>query len=208
MMRLLLYLTNFGDPYVTAPLAVIVVVWLGTTRSWRLLLTWVACFSAGVFVVAACRFAHRGWGMQLSALHITMVSGHTMLASAVYPTIFVICGSHATRRTTARAFLFGLAVALAIGVSRRLIGFHSTAEVATGWLIGSLIAGMTCWPLMATRSSEPHTTLRRYDPTPFAAIALALIVVCHGKIAPVSIWIDRTAPELSEWTKAQADEMH
>lgn len=210
--RLLIYLTNFGDPFLTVPLAGAVVLWLGATRSWRALLTWIACFTAGASLVAASHFAYAAWGLEIPALNLTAVSGHTMLASAVYPTTFALCASMARTRTALLAYVFGLVVAFAIGMSRLLMGVHSPAEVVTGWLLGTLIAGITCGPALSLRARAGVLSIgrdARRDSTPFAALALALIVVCHGKILPVSAWIDVNAPRLTQqWSKVPLDDSH
>jgi membrane-associated phospholipid phosphatase len=205
IVRMLFYLTNFGDPFLTVPLAGAVMFWLAVTRSWRALATWIACFTAGASLVAASHFAYAAWGLEIPALNFTAVSGHTMLASAVYPTTFALCASQARTRTALFAYLSGLLFALAIGVSRLLMGVHSPAEVLSGWLLGTLIAGMTCSPALALRMRAGIVSIgsnARHDSTPFAAMALALIVVCHGKILPVSAWIDVNAPRLTQqWSK-------
>lgn len=206
-MRTLLYLTNFGDPYLTVPLAGLVLAWLATMRSWRSLSAWAICFTAGALIVAASRVAHFGWGIQVAALNFTVISGHTMLASAVYPTALAICASRTQTRTIAGMFVAGLTFAFAIGASRVLIGFHSTAEVVSGFLIGALAAALTCVLMIespAQRASGTRIAFR--DPAPFTMIALAVIIMCHGKVAPVSAWIDRAAPELSQWSKTQFEE--
>lgn len=208
-MRLLSYITNFGDPYLTSLLAGVVMLWLAATRSWRPLIAWTSCFSVGVAAVAASRIAHAGWGIEIPALNFTVISGHSMLASAVYPTTFGICATQEKPRTTALAYLFGFGVALAIGVSRVLMGYHSPTEVATGWVLGTLIAGMTYLlgqsHVRMFSEGKGRATVA-HDTTPFAAIALAVIVVCHGKVVPISSWIDSTAPEVTQWSKTQMDE--
>ena len=178
--------------------------WFAATRAWRPLAAWTSCFSMGVVAVAASRIAHAGWGVEIPALNFAVISGHSMLASAVYPTTFGLCATQAKPRSAALAYLFGFACALAIGVSRILLGFHSTAEVMTGWLLGTLIAGMTgslMGPSRVRSFSVGKFSMR--DSTPFAATAMALIVICHGKVVPVSNWIDSNASEVTQWTKAQ-----
>ncbi|MFP3565387.1 phosphatase PAP2 family protein [Paraburkholderia sp. SIMBA_030] len=191
----------------TSLLAGVVMLWLVATRAWRPLVAWTCCFSVGVLAVAASRIAHTGWGVEIPALNFAVISGHSMLASAVYPTTFGLCATPAKPRTIVLAYLFGLVCALAIGVSRVLMGLHSTAEVVTGWLLGTVIAGMTC-SLMAQSRVRSFSVgkFSMRDSTPFAAIAIALIVICHGKVVPVSSWIDSNASEVTQWSKAQAVE--
>ncbi|MFM0631461.1 phosphatase PAP2 family protein [Paraburkholderia xenovorans] len=206
-MRLLSYITNFGDPYLTSLLAGVVMLWLAATRAWRPLAAWTICFSVGILAVAASRIAHARWGVELPALNFAVISGHSMLASSVYPTTLGICATQAKPRTAVLAYLLGTACAMAISVSRVLMGVHSTAEVVTGWLLGTFIAGITC--RLMNQSDVRSYSIRKFstrDSTPFAALALALIVVCHGKVVAVSSWIDSNAPVVTQWSKVQADE--
>ncbi|WP_080429849.1 phosphatase PAP2 family protein [Burkholderia ubonensis] len=207
-MRLLMYLTNFGDPYLTIPLAGLILAWLTMTRSMRASFIWMSGMAISGSIVAASRVAHVIWGMQVSALNFTVVSGHTMLASAVYPTALFICEDRTCRTTAIGPYVCGLAFASAIGVSRVLLGFHSTSEVISGLLPGVLVAMLTCEQL--ARSHAPRARTARLtvpDPTPFAAAALAAVILYHGKIAPISASIDRNAAELSQWGKTQVEKL-
>lgn len=213
--HLLFFLTNFGDPYLTGPLAAFIFLWLGFIRAWRALITWAVCFSTGAAIVAATKVAYAGWGIEVQALHFTVVSGHTMLASAVYPTVCAICATHTRRHSVLNMFLGGLAFALVIGISRKLFGFHTTAEVVTGMALGTLVATLTCAPMFKRQAgyvveqvtgSARTVALRRDLTTTYAAIALAIVVVCHGRIAPVSTWIDMKAPHWQQTITTKLDD--
>jgi hypothetical protein len=166
-------------------------------------------------VVAATKVAYAGWGIEVASLNFTVVSGHTMLASAVYPTVCAICATHTRRHSVASLFLGGLAFALAIGSSRVLYG-HTPAEIVTGMALGTLVATLTCAPMFQRRPSyvvealptggEHTVALRRDLTTSYSAIALAIIVVCHGRIAPVSIWIDAKAPHWQQSITTRLDD--
>ncbi|MFM0414711.1 phosphatase PAP2 family protein [Paraburkholderia aromaticivorans] len=198
-MRLLSYITNFGDPYLMSLLAAVVTLWLAATRAWQPFAAWTICFSAGVSLVAASRIAHAVWGIEISALNFAVVSGHSMLSGAVYPTTFGLCAAQERPRTTHVAYLFGLACAAVIGVSRVLMGLHSPVEVLAGWVVGTLIAGVTLILMNPSRARAVSIgRLPKCDTTLFAATALALIVVCHGKVVPVSAWIDNTASGVAQ----------
>ncbi|MCD4547994.1 phosphatase PAP2 family protein, partial [Burkholderia pseudomallei] len=139
-MRLLFFLTNFGDPMLTAPLAFAVLSWLAASRRRRAALVWALGFACAVGVVALTKFVYAGWGIGIAAWRFTGVSGHTMLGAAVYPLVAAICVRDAYPR---RALAAGLAFALAIGMSRVLLGFHSWSEIVSGWLLGAAVAAST-----------------------------------------------------------------
>ncbi|AJY43854.1 phosphatase PAP2 family protein [Burkholderia humptydooensis] len=150
-MRLLFLLTNFGDPILTAPLAFAVLSWLAATGRRRAALAWAFGFACAAGVVAMTKFVYAGWGIGIAAWRFTGVSGHTMLGAAVYPLVAAICVRDAHVR---RAIAAGLAFALAIGMSRVLLGFHSWSEIVTGWLLGAAVAVSTARCLRGTSGMQ------------------------------------------------------
>ncbi|MBI0328554.1 phosphatase PAP2 family protein [Burkholderia plantarii] len=204
-MHWLSYLTNFGDPYLTVPLATLVALWLAAARALRVACIWSCGIALGAALVAASRIAHIVWGVELAALHFTVVSGHAMLAAAVYPTALALCDNRGRREHRPGPALAGLAFAAVIGGSRVLLGYHSTAEVISGLLSGACVAMLTCGHLAFARSrfARPRG-FALPDPAPFAAAALAAVVMYHGKVAPVSASIDRNAVQLLQSDRSQA----
>jgi hypothetical protein len=58
----ILLITNFGDPFLTLPLASAILAWLVATRRVRLAVYWFAFFSCAAALVGATKFAYAGWG--------------------------------------------------------------------------------------------------------------------------------------------------
>jgi membrane-associated phospholipid phosphatase len=142
-MHVLYFLTDFGDPFLTVPLALIVQCWLVATRQWRVARCWAAGFTCSAGIVVLTKFAYAGWDIGVTALHFTGVSGHTMLSAATYPLIASIFVNRTNSVTFRRAILAGIAFALVIGVSRVAGGYHSWSEVVSGWLLGGSVALLT-----------------------------------------------------------------
>ncbi|MDN7673174.1 phosphatase PAP2 family protein [Burkholderia oklahomensis] len=226
-MRLLVLLTNFGDPFLTAPLAVAVLSWLAATGRRRAALYWAIGFACAVGLVASTKFVYAGWGIGIAAWRFTGVSGHTMLGAAVYPLVAAICVRDAHVR---RALAAGLAFALAIGISRVLLGFHSWSEIASGWLLGAGVAMSTAsrlrragdahasavrsMSMRADRNTHAHVgavVARRAagvsrSTIAFVAAACTIALSCYGRSAPVSAWISHTAPKVAEWSRVWFDD--
>ncbi|KWZ44149.1 phosphoesterase [Burkholderia savannae] len=226
-MRLFFLLTNFGDPFLTAPLAVAVLSWLAATGRRRAALYWAFGFACAAGFVALTKFVYAGWGIGIAAWRFTGVSGHTMLGAAVYPLVAAICVRDAHVR---RAIAAGLAFALAIGVSRVLLGFHSWSEIASGWLVGAGVALLTASrlrrasaaqadpagsaPLRARRIERVRAgaiAVRRPASVSrstilFVAAACTIAVSCYGRSAPVSAWISHAAPKIAEWSRVWLDD--
>ena len=142
-MHLLSFLTDFGDPFLTVPLALAIQCWLIGTRQWRAARCWAAGFVGGAGLVALTKFAYAGWNIGIAVLDFTGVSGHAMLSTAVYPIAAAICANRASPATVRRSMHAGLVFSLAIGVSRVAFGYHTWSEVVSGWLVGGYVATLT-----------------------------------------------------------------
>jgi len=184
------YLSAFGDPFLTLPLAAAIVVWLAIKGSRRIALAWAAFFCLAVLLVGVTKFAYAGWGIAIEAVHFTVISGHTMLSSAVYPIAFYLCAHGAGKRLTRWAVCCGIGFALLIGISRVMVGAHSQSEVIVGWLLGFAISGMLLKKL-------EHVARPVSPSVGFFATCMATAVTCYGHAAPIQAWIIDTAPQLA-----------
>jgi membrane-associated phospholipid phosphatase len=218
-MSFLSFLTNFGDPYMTAPLAAAVLGWLAATGRRRAALEWGGALGGAIGVVALSKFVYAGWGIGIEALRFTGVSGHTMLGTAVYPLVAAI---PARDGRGARAALGGLLFAFAIGWSRVALGFHAWSEVVSGWVLGALVAGVALRRMRgaaaevsrAVRRSresgggpaQPARTMGARASVAFVAAACAIVVFSYGHTAPVSAWISIQAPKMAEWGRTWFDD--
>ena len=103
---------------------------------------WLASLGVAVLITLASKFALLGWGLGWAALNFSSVSGHAMMAAAVYPVLFAVlipAPSVVGRWCTAGA---GIALALLVGVSRIVVGAHSWSEVIAGLAVGGVVAAV------------------------------------------------------------------
>lgn len=185
-----IFITKFGDPFLTLPLAIVILLWLMATRRKPLAICWLIFFSLAAAIVGATKFAYAGWGVHISEFDFTVISGHTMLSSAVYPLAFYLAlhsfGSRASKGAAVVGFLF----ATVIGISRVSIGAHSGSEVIAGWLLGSAVSSVLV--SLIERHGQPSRLS-----IVFAASSIAIALCSYGRVAPIQDWIVNAAPKLA-----------
>jgi hypothetical protein len=110
---------NLGDAALTLPLAAVCFAWL--TRSlygWRIALSWATLLAAAMLLVGVTKILHAGCGVQIRAVHFRAISGHALLAAAVWPMACLLMLHDGWNTRTLRALLPGLALAATIAVAR------------------------------------------------------------------------------------------
>ena len=129
--------TRFGEAQIALPVLFASMIWLMRRHGNLRLVTWWLCFVVGAALFTlGSKVAFIGWGVGVAALDFTGVSGHTMFASVVYPLLACVLFTERPAPQRRRAVAVGVAMALAVGLSRVMIGAHSVSEVAAGWVIG------------------------------------------------------------------------
>ena len=101
---------------------------------------WLLALGVAVLLTLASKCLFWGWGIGVAALDFTGVSGHALLASAIFPVLFCIHlprGSLFKRRL---ALVLGLLLSLLIGCSRVVLAAHSVSEVVLASLLGFAVS--------------------------------------------------------------------
>lgn len=104
--------------------------------------TWLVALCGATAVTLVSKSLFLGWGVGIAALDFTGVSGHTLLAASVYPTLFNWLLSPVATRWPYRGAALGLALAAVVAVSRVVLGAHSASEVIIAWLMGLVVSGL------------------------------------------------------------------
>jgi membrane-associated phospholipid phosphatase len=183
-------ITMFGDTVVMMPAAAIIAVWLLAGRAWRMALWWGLLFTLGLIAVAATKIAFIGWGIGISALDFTGISGHAMRASAVLPVIASLLLQPASPPARTAGITLGVALGLLIGESHIVLGYHSVSEVVAGCLLGSAVG------LGFIRMSDPLSG-PQLDRRLAALSLFALLPTSYAEPAPTQGWITSVALYLS-----------
>ncbi len=135
--------TRAGEVGILLP-AALLAAWLLVLRrdNGRTAGIWLASLGVAMLITLASKLAFLGWGLGWAALNFSGVSGHAMMAAAVYPVLFVVlipAPSAVGRWCTAGA---GIALALLVAVSRIVVGAHSWSEVIAALALGAVVSAI------------------------------------------------------------------
>lgn len=180
--------SDLGDAAMTLPLAVVCLAWLTCSPTGRdQAITWALMLAAGMVLVGVTKMLYAGCGVQIRAIDFRVISGHTMLASAVWPMACVLALNGGMR--SGASISLGLGLGALIGVSRVIDGAHTPSEVIAGWLVGSTIA-----LAFASRHRAPRLNVR--NRTLVAGSLLAVSAIAYGRHAPIQTAIELYSPFL------------
>lgn len=183
-------ITNLGGAGLTLPLALAIALWLVVGYSWRMAASWVLLLGLAIGLVTLTKIAFLGWGVGVRELDFTGISGHAMLSTAVYPVAFFLVLQGAPSFVRASGVTIGLAVGLAVALSRVVLDAHSPSEAVTGCVVGALTALVFArywWQAQARRISAA-----------VVALSLAgLTVALHNVHVPTHRWVTNIALTVS-----------
>lgn len=178
---------NFGDAAMTLPLALCCAVWIATSRR-RLAWIWCLSFACGMAAVGITKILYAGCGIQIRSIDFRVISGHTMLATAIWTLILALLGPRRRGRWTLGAAVGGIAGTL-IAIARVYEEAHTISEVIAGWAVGALVA------LVFLRQAESADFAPRHRL--IAATAMLLIIaLSYGRHLPIQQAIETYSPWL------------
>lgn len=167
------WLTRFGESGIVIPMALATALWWWWASPSRRqpLLAWLMLMGSAAFVTLVTKIAFMGWGLGIVSLDFTGLSGHAMLAAAIYPVLGRTLASPAAIPPR-WAIVAGYVLALLISFSRVVIGAHSSSEVVLGYAVGAAASATAL--ALETRQPPP---IPRYWVVAMLAGWLALMPV-------------------------------
>lgn len=183
-------ITNLGGAGLTLPLALAIALWLAAGYTWRMAASWLLLLGAAIGLVTVTKIAFLGWGVGIREIDFTGVSGHAMLSTAVYPVAFFLMLQNARHGLRLAGVAAGLAMGVAVGLSRVVLDAHSPSEAITGCFVGALTALVFVrywWGARSGRLSAAVVTLS------LAVLTFAL----HDVRVPTQRWVTHVALTVS-----------
>lgn len=185
--------TNVGDAAVTLPVALICAIWLAKTDV-RLAWRWALTLGCGMVLVGASKVLYYGWGASLPLANFRVISGHTMLSTAVWVVAFAL-QLRWWRMPVFPGIVAGLILGVLTGISRVHGLDHSVSEVIVGWVIGAIAA---CVFLRTALRVE----YRQFRSSWFTLCLLVVSTITYGHEAPFQSMFEQKSAAVRAHTAA------
>jgi len=180
------FITDCGDSAVTAPLALLILVFLLASRERRLGGAWILAIGGAAAVITALKLVFGACGADFAGERIVSPSGHTAMSTAVYGSLALLAGSRL--RAGQRYTMYALAAAgiAGIALSRVVLHEHNLSEIVIGWVVGA--GGVAVFAAAAGRREAPALPLGW-----LLLCAAILVALLHGNRWAVEPVIRRLA---------------
>lgn len=133
---LLAYVSHWGNALLLLPTALGIAVGLALGGRAAVARRWSTWFAAVVVATFATKVAFLGWGIGSRRFDFTGISGHSLLAAAVFPMLAWWLTHDRSMQARRVAIAVGVVVALAIAWTRLALDLHSMSEVVVGLALG------------------------------------------------------------------------
>ena len=189
-----LAVTHLGNSVLMLSSAFVLAMWLGLGSAWLVCSRWAWAMGVAVLLVLATKVAFFGWGLGIAQIDFTGISGHAMLATAVFPALAAALTMRTSLQTGTVAIGVAFVVALAVGLTRIELGAHSLSEVLLGWMVGLAVAVLAVRAMNAMRAARGL----QLSPWPLVAANLLLLMATaprggrgpetHGLVIQIALW--------------------
>lgn len=145
-LQLWMHVTALGDSAVTLPCIGLIALWLLLSASTRgLAWHWMLLVAGVGAAVAASKLAFMMWGVGLSGLDFTGLSGHAAMSALVWPALLGLLAGRGGWVWRLCGTGLGVLLAAAVAWSRVILHAHSVSEVVLGFALGAAFALWLLW---------------------------------------------------------------
>lgn len=167
--------TNIGDAALTVPVAILCAAWVARVDM-ALAGRWILSLASGMALVGITKILYSGWGIALPLGDFRVISGHTMLSTAVWIVTLALLLKW-WRLPPLMGIVAGLLIGALTGYARIFDHSHTVMEVVIGWAVGVIAAA---WFLRTALQVE----FRKFRPFWATVSLLAVSTLAYGHQAP------------------------
>ena len=186
-------ITHLGAAGILLPIFAVQVVGLWFSQRVAAI-RWLVALCMAVLLTLISKSLFWGWGLGIASWDFTGISGHTLLATSIFPMLFRIYTQSNSPRWQHSTTALGFLLAVCVGISRIVLGAHSLSEVCAGWSLGLIVSWIA---ISALKSSYRQSSFSRYSP-------LLLLLAFHpaaAYVVPTHDWEVRFSLAISGRSK-------
>jgi membrane-associated phospholipid phosphatase len=135
-------ISHLGSSSLLLPIMAIYVAGFWLTDQKKAVYLWVFTLGLAIAFTVITKLMFMGWGIGIALLDFTGVSGHTLLATSIFPILFFSAYGGGQQKIKNIGLWLGLILSFVVGISRVVIGVHSISEVIAGWGLGLMVCGL------------------------------------------------------------------
>lgn len=135
------WISRFGQAEIVLPCTAALAIWLAAVGDRRTVLVWLGCLLVALVATVATKVAFLGWGLGIASLDFTGISGHTLMATAIWPVLLSRVTPRGHPAWHSAMALMGFTLALLVAISRLKLAAHSVSEVVAGFMLGGIVSG-------------------------------------------------------------------
>lgn len=179
-----------ADVALIVPLGIVLLTWL-LCSEWRLALRWGGALLLGSLLVGASKLAWAIWLWNMPLIDFRVISGHAMLAAAVWPVLMSAVAASLFPGHWRSGRLAGWIICLLVAFAR-LFGAHTPVEVIVGLLLGFLIENDFA---RRVKQDSPRMRARWF----VLALIVLVVYVQYGAFTNTNIWFDTLAEAIQDF---------
>jgi membrane-associated phospholipid phosphatase len=189
-----LLITRLGSSNLLLPIMAIALTSLWLTNQKKLVYLWAVALGLAIALTVMTKLLFMGWGIGIASLDFTGVSGHTLLATSIFPILFFSVYGGEQKKIGSIGLWLGLLLSFLVGISRVIIGAHSVSEVIAGWVLGLMVSVLVLNSMQSHKQRFAYlqliglicvvgfgSTTPNYLPAHGVLIKLALFMSGHDK---------------------------
>ncbi len=186
--------TQLGSSSLLLPIMLISLASLWLTHQKKVVYIWAVTLSLAITITVITKLIFMGWGLGIASLNFTGVSGHTLLATSIFPILFFSAYGGEQEKIRNIGLWLGLMLSFIVGISRVVIGAHSVSEVIAGWVLGLMVCVLVLKTIESHRQRFAYlqliglvcmvglgSTTPNYLPAHNLLTKLALLMTGHDK---------------------------
>jgi membrane-associated phospholipid phosphatase len=191
-LRIVHLVTGLGDSALLLPASAALLGYLLWRRQPRLALAWLATLALCLGLTALAKVAFLACGEHLPSLRMESPSGHASFSATFYGACAVLAALGRPRPQRLAIHAGAIALVVAIGASRVILGVHSPEEVLSGLAIGGL-----CVQAFALAGAPAASAPARVAPLILVLALLALAFVSAGRHLSAEAFLESLAERLA-----------